>query len=104
MKTVFGISFKCRRFPPAIVAHAVWLYLQFNLSLQEREQMLLECGIDVSYETIRRWTVEFAPQSCETCGVGNVALGKSGIWTKSRLKPRADSSGSAAPSISMVPC
>lgn len=51
----FGISFKRHRFPPQIVAHAVWLYLRFNLSLREVEEMLLERGIDVSYETVRRW-------------------------------------------------
>ena len=28
-------SFKRHRFPPQIVAHAVWLYLRFNLSLRE---------------------------------------------------------------------
>ncbi|ASV88142.1 hypothetical protein CES85_3237 (plasmid) [Ochrobactrum quorumnocens] len=26
------ISFKRHRFPPQIVAHAVWLYLRFNLT------------------------------------------------------------------------
>ncbi|MGO6906211.1 IS6 family transposase, partial [Rhizobium ruizarguesonis] len=46
------ISFKRHRFPPQIIAHAVWLYLRFNLSLREVEEMLLERGIDVSYETV----------------------------------------------------
>ncbi|MEP3438886.1 MAG: IS6 family transposase, partial [Hoeflea sp.] len=32
------ISFKRHRFPPQIVAHAVWLYLRFNLSLREVEE------------------------------------------------------------------
>ncbi|RYM60760.1 hypothetical protein BSQ98_19285, partial [Serratia liquefaciens] len=52
------ISFKHHRFPPQIVSHAVWLYLRFNLSLREMEEMLLERGIDVSYETIRRWAIK----------------------------------------------
>tara|TARA_R110002020_G_scaffold475295_2_gene709485 strand:+ start:41876 stop:42394 length:519 start_codon:yes stop_codon:yes gene_type:complete len=56
------ISFKRHRFPPQIVAHAVWLYLRFNLSLREVEEMLLERGIDVSYETVRRWIAKFGPQ------------------------------------------
>ncbi|MFW8583893.1 IS6 family transposase [Rhizobium beringeri] len=46
-------------FPPRIVSHAVWLYLRFNLSLREVEEMLLERGIDVSYETVRRWIAKF---------------------------------------------
>lgn len=56
------ISFKRHRFPSQIVAHAVWLYLRFNLSLREVEEMLLERGIDVSYETVRRWATKFGPQ------------------------------------------
>ena len=56
------ISYKRHRFPPDIIAHAVWLYVRFNLSRREVEEMLLERGIDVSYETVRRWTRKFGPQ------------------------------------------
>jgi putative transposase len=55
------ISYKRHRFPPEIIAHAVWLYCQFNLSFREVEELLLERGIDVSYETIRRWVAKFGP-------------------------------------------
>ncbi|ESZ02475.1 transposase [Mesorhizobium sp. L48C026A00] len=44
---------KRHRFPPEIIAHAVWLYYRFPLSLRHVEEMLLERGIVVSYETIR---------------------------------------------------
>jgi putative transposase len=47
------ISYKRHCFPPEIIAHAVWLYLRFPLSLRLVEEMLLERGIVVSYETIR---------------------------------------------------
>lgn len=57
-----SISYKRHRFPPEIIAHAVWLYARFNLSLREIEEMLLERGIDVSYESIRRWMVKFGPE------------------------------------------
>ena len=56
-----SISYKRHRFPPAIITHAVWLYCRFNLSLREVEEMFLERGIDVSYDTIRRWIVKFGP-------------------------------------------
>ena len=59
--TTPSISYKRPRFPPEIIAHAVWLYCRFNLSLREVEEMLLERGIDVSYETIRRWVKKFGP-------------------------------------------
>jgi len=46
---------KNHRFPISIVARAVWLYFRFNLNLREVEEMMLERGVEVSYETIRRW-------------------------------------------------
>lgn len=55
------ISYKRHRFPPAIIAHAVWLYVRFNLSLRKVEKVLLERG-DVSYESVQRWTARFGPQ------------------------------------------
>ncbi|WP_281996158.1 IS6 family transposase [Ruegeria faecimaris] len=57
-----SISYKRHRFPPQIIAHAVWLYVRFNLSLREVEEMLLVRGVDASYETVRRWVVKFGPQ------------------------------------------
>ncbi|WP_414475324.1 IS6 family transposase [Microvirga sp. M2] len=56
------VSYKRHRFPPQIIAHAVWLYVRFPLSLRLVEEMLLERGIIVSYETIRRWGRKFGPE------------------------------------------
>ena len=55
------INYKRHRFPPKIIAHVVWLDARFNLSLREVEELMLECGVDLSYETIRRWTGKFSP-------------------------------------------
>src|SRR5580693_1521996 len=49
------ISFARHQFPPDIIRHAVWLYLRFTLSFRDVEDLLAERGLDVSYETIRRW-------------------------------------------------
>ena len=49
------VSYKRHRFPAEIIAHAVWLYDRFPLSLRFVEAMLLERGVVVPYETIRRW-------------------------------------------------
>ncbi|MBB3386976.1 transposase-like protein [Rhizobium sp. BK609] len=74
------VNDKYRRFPPQVIARAVWLYFRFPLSLRLVEEMLLERGGVVSYEIIRR------------CGAGNSAppmRGKSrrivtsGIWMRS---------------------
>lgn len=55
------VSYKHHRFPSQIIAHALWLYLRFPLSLRLVEEMLLERGVVVSYETIRRWGKKFGP-------------------------------------------
>lgn len=55
------ISYKRHRFPPAIIRQAVWLYYRFTLSLRDVEDLLAKRGIDVSYETIRCWTMKFGP-------------------------------------------
>ena len=49
------ISYARHQFPPEIIRHAVWLYLRFTLSYRDVEELLAERGLDVSYETIRRW-------------------------------------------------
>jgi putative transposase len=56
------VSYKRHRFPSQIIAHAVWLYFRFPLSLRLVEEMLLERGIVVSYETIRRWGKKFGSE------------------------------------------
>ena len=55
------ISYARHRFPPVIVQHAVWLYVQFTLSYRDVEELLAERGLDVSYETIRRWVLRSGP-------------------------------------------
>ena len=52
-------SYAHHRFPPAINQHAVWLYFRFALSYRDFEDLLAERGIDVSYETLRRWALKF---------------------------------------------
>ena len=47
------------RFPPEIISHAVWLYYRFSLSFREVEDLLAERGVNVTYETIRQWTIKF---------------------------------------------
>jgi putative transposase len=56
------VSYKRHRYPPQIIAHAVWLYFRFPLSRRLAEELLLERGIVVSYETIRCWARKFGPE------------------------------------------
>src|ERR1700730_13988415 len=55
------ISFARHQFPPAVIRHAVWLYARFTLSYRDVEELLAERGLEVSYETIRRWVLKFGP-------------------------------------------
>jgi putative transposase len=55
------LSYARHRFPPSIIQRAVWLYFRFPLSFRDFEEMLAERGVDVSYETIRRWILKFGP-------------------------------------------
>jgi len=66
----------CRRyrFPPEIILHAVWLYFRFPLSFQDVEDLLAEREMDMSYETIRRWSMTFG-------------LAYAGRLRRSRLRP-----------------
>jgi transposase-like protein len=53
------ISYRRHRFPPSIIQHAIWLYLRFTLSYRDVEDLLAERGLEVSYETVRRWVLKF---------------------------------------------
>ena len=64
------------RFPPDIIARAVWLYHRFTLSFRDVEDLLAERGITVSYETLRQWCRTFGPDYARTI--------------KKRLGPRGD--------------
>jgi putative transposase len=55
------ISYARHQFPPAVIQHAIWLYLRFTLSYRDVEDLLAERGLDISYETVRRWVLKFGP-------------------------------------------
>ena len=57
--SVRQISYKRHRFPSEVIRHAVWLYFRFTLSFRDVEGLLAQRGIEVSYETIRCWTLKF---------------------------------------------
>jgi len=63
-----SISFARHQFPSAIIRNAIWLYLRFTLSCRDVEELLAERGIDVSYETIRRWVLKFGSAFARNLG------------------------------------
>src|SRR5271154_5557800 len=55
------ISFARHQFPSDVIRRAVWLYFRFTLSFRDLEDLLAERGLDVSYESVRRWVLKFGP-------------------------------------------
>lgn len=53
------ISYRCHRLPAEIIHSTVWLYCRFTLSFRDVEDLLAERGLEVSYETVRRWVLKF---------------------------------------------
>jgi transposase-like protein len=55
------LSYARHHFPPVVIGQAVWLHLRFTLSYRDVEDLLVERGLEVSYETVRRWVLKFGP-------------------------------------------
>ncbi len=63
--------YRGRRFPVEIISHCVWLYHRFPLSLRDVEEMTVERGVSVSYDTIHQWSCKFGqtvPTACTAAG------------------------------------
>lgn len=56
-------SYRGYRFPVAIIAHCTWLYFRFCLSFRDVQEMMLERGFELSYETVRLWTLKFGDET-----------------------------------------
>jgi len=52
-----------------MIQYAVWLYFKFPLSYRDVEDLLAERGIDVSYETARRWALKFGQSYARGLGL-----------------------------------
>ena len=57
--------YRKHRFPPEIIAHAVWLYHRFSLSFRDVEELLAKRGVTVSHEAIHRWCLKFGQTFAE---------------------------------------
>jgi putative transposase len=54
--------YRGRRFPAVVISCAVRWYFRFSLSLRDVEELLLERGVVVTYETIRCWCDKFGAE------------------------------------------
>ncbi len=53
--------YKRHRFPAEVIAHGVWLYHRFNVSLRDVQELMAARGVAVTYETIGQWCRKFGP-------------------------------------------
>ena len=58
--------YRRHRFPPEVIAHAVWLYFRFPLSLRMVEDLLAARGIIVSHQSVRLWAEKFGRSLANT--------------------------------------
>jgi putative transposase len=73
-----AISYSGYRFPPDVISCAVWLHYRFPLSLRMVEELLAARGIELTYETVRRWPVSFGLGIARRIGAS--ALARGGKW------------------------
>jgi len=52
-------SYRGYRFPPEIIAYAVWLYHRFCLSFRDVAELLAQRGGIVSDEAVQQWSLKF---------------------------------------------
>jgi hypothetical protein len=53
------VTYPGYHFPAEVIAHAVWLYHVFGLSLRDVELILAERGIGVAHESVLQWYLRF---------------------------------------------
>jgi transposase-like protein len=71
------LSYRRHRFPASIIQHAIWLYLRFTLSYRDVEDLLAERGLDISYETVRRWVLKIRADDCTAAAAGSSSAKRS---------------------------
>jgi len=73
MSEAAHVHFTRHRLPAEIVAHAVWLYYRFPLSLCDVEDLLAERGITVTFQTVSEWATKFGPKFAHERLIGSAA-------------------------------
>jgi putative transposase len=98
------ISYAGYRFPPDVISYAVWLYYRFALSLRMVEELLVARGIELTYETVRRWAVKFGQGIARR--IRSTALARGDKWHLEKWSSRSTgrNTGYGARQTSMARC
>ena len=79
--------YRRHRYPGEVIAHAVWLYFRFPLSLRMVEDLLAARGITVSHQTVRLWAENSVAPSPTRSDADHEALQVTATSTALRLYP-----------------
>jgi hypothetical protein len=94
--------YRGHRFPPEIIGYAVWVEHRFCLSFRDVEDLLVERGITVSHEAIRRWCWKFGPDYSRRLKKKQGRLGDTWYLDELFVRINASSSIFGVPWIRMV--
>uniref|UniRef100_UPI000B0FCDF1 transposase n=1 Tax=Burkholderia ubonensis TaxID=101571 RepID=UPI000B0FCDF1 len=73
------VSFKGYRFPPDVISYVVWLYCRFPAEpLRMAEEMVAARGIEITYETVRKWSTHSGLEIAKR--IRRAALGHGDKW------------------------
>lgn len=97
-------SYKGHRHPVEVIAHCVWLHFRLPLSFREVEELMLERGVLVSHETVRRWCAKFGQAHSNDLRRPGPRPGDKGIWTRSSSRSTESRSTSVGPSTPTATC
>jgi transposase-like protein len=70
------------RFPEEIISQCIWLYFNFCVSFRDVELMMAFRGVELSYETVRRWCNKFGNPMLISSEVEGQSRATSGISTR----------------------
>ncbi len=70
------LNFKRHRFPAPVIIMAVRWQLRYKLSLYDITELLLERGVNISHEAIRKWVQKFGPEIAKTLNKKRRKIGK----------------------------
>jgi putative transposase len=85
--------------PAEVISHAVWLYARFALSYRDVEELLAERGIQVRYESVRRWANRFGEEFADKLRDASGAPSASGTWTRCSCASAESSATCGVPSM-----
>ncbi len=65
MDTSTTPSYRGYRLQCEIIAHCVWQNFRYRLRFRDIREMMLERGVNVSYEAIQLWCLEIRRRLCK---------------------------------------